>query len=303
MRRHLSTALLLALSFACKKPAPAAPPTAAQPAVEASDAGGDEEVKPVYAAGEASPLAQQLCDALYEVQADRRAACCSGKPAPGLGLSQCVLTVSAALRSGAVSLDPKAVAACAAAQAKIYDGCAWAGSQPQIPSQCRELLKGRRKNGEVCRSSLECLEGQTCLGVGPTQAGICGAPKTDGQACRLSVDALASFARDDEDIHHPECAGFCGHYKCAPRTAPGGACFMASECPGGQHCDGKNCAAGAAAGAGEKCVGGTCAEGLRCVAGTCAAPLAAGAACKKDAECVGGCIPATHVCGQRCDEY
>jgi len=165
MRRHLSTALLLALSFACKKPAPAAPPTAAQPAVEASDAGGDEEVKPVYAAGEASPLAQQLCDALYEVQADRRAACCSGKPAPGLGLSQCVLTVSAALRSGAVSLDPKAVAACAAAQAKIYDGCAWAGSQPQIPSQCRELLKGRRKNGEVCRSSLECLEGQTCLGV------------------------------------------------------------------------------------------------------------------------------------------
>jgi hypothetical protein len=298
MRRHLSTALLLALSFACKKPAPAAP----APAADALDAGADEDVKPVYAAGETVPLAQQLCDALYEVQADRRAACCSSKPSPGLGLSQCVLTVSAALRSGAVSLEAKSVAACAAAQTKRYEGCAWVGpAHPSLPTECADLLHGTLKAGAVCRSSLECLDGSFCLGVGPTQPGKCSPPKSDGQACRLSVDALAGYARQDEELHHPECAGYCGHYKCAPRTAPGGACHMASECPGGQHCDGNKCVAGAAAAAGEACVGGACADGLSCVSGKCAAPLPTGAACKSDAECTGGCIPATHVCGQRCD--
>jgi hypothetical protein len=293
MRRYPSAALLLALCFACKKPAPAA---------EALGAGQDEEVKPVYAAGAAVPLAQQLCSTLYAVPAGRRAACCQGKASPGIALSQCVLTLSAALRSGAVSLDAKALAACDAAQAKRYEGCAWAGpTQPALPAECADLLRGNLKAGAVCRSSLECLEGSFCLGSGPTQAGTCSPPKSDGQSCRSSVDALAGYAREDEQVHHPECAGFCGHYRCAPRTAPGGACHMASECPSGQHCDGTKCVAGAAAAADEACVGGTCAEGLRCVSGKCAAPLATGAACKSDEECIGGCIPQTHVCGQRCD--
>jgi hypothetical protein len=295
MRRNLSASLLLALAFACKKT-----PPPEQPAQEAFDAGADEEVKPVYAAGESVPAAQHLCEALYQVQADRRAACCSTKPSPGLGLSQCVLTLSAAVRSGAAALDEAAINGCAEAESKLYQGCAWVGpSEPEVPAACRGLIKGTRKPGATCRSSLECLDGQTCLGVGPTQAGTCGAPKTDGQACRLSVDALADFVRDDENPRHPECAGFCGHYRCVARVAPGGSCHMASECPSGQRCDGTSCVAGAAAVAGEKCVSGSCADGLRCVGGTCKAPLADGAACKLDAECLGGCV--AHACGQKCN--
>jgi hypothetical protein len=244
MRSFLPAALLLAFAPACRK----APPPAVTD--EAAAAAGDEEVKPVYAAGEAAPLAHQLCGALYAVPADRRAACCHGKPAPSIGLSQCVLTLSAALRSGAVSLEPKSVEGCKAAQAKVFDGCDWVG--PYVPppaAECQNLLHGARKAGELCRSSLECLEGQTCLGVGPTQAGRCGPPKQDGQACRLAVDALAGYLLQDGDRHHPECQGFCGHYRCAPRSAAGGDCSMAGQCPEGQQCDGKKCIAGAAAAA------------------------------------------------------
>jgi hypothetical protein len=295
MRRHLSAALLLALAFACKEPPPA------QPAQDAFDAGADEEVKPVYAAAEASPVAQRLCNALYAIPADRRAACCSGKPSPGLGLTQCVATLSSALRSGAVSLQESAVAACEAAQTKVYAGCDWVGSNPPaIPAECQDLIRGGRKSGELCRSSLECQDGQRCLGSGPTQAGRCGPPKTDGQICRQSVDALAGFVRQDDERHHPECAGFCGHYRCAPRTTPGGDCYMAAQCPGGQYCDGSKCISGAGAKEGQACLGETCAEGLRCVAFKCAVPLATGASCKSDAQCLGGCLPA-HLCGPACN--
>lgn len=258
-------------------------------------------MRPVYPAGESLPAAQRLCDALYRLPAEGRAACCEERSAPGFALSQCVLVVSSALRSGAVTLDARQLDACVSEQEKSLSGCAWVGPTPPTPPGiCRELLHGRRKRGDPCRSSLECPSGLSCAGAGPTQAGVCSLPKSDGQACRLSVDTLASYAREDEELHHPECTGFCGHFKCAPRSPAGGPCQLASQCQRDQHCDGTACKPGPAAGAGERCVGGVCAEGLRCVAGTCAAPLASGAACIDDAQCLGGCLAASHVCGQRC---
>jgi hypothetical protein len=296
MRSAIVAALLLAV--ACSKPAPAPSRAAEAPA----DASTDEQVTPVYAPGETVPAARTLCDALYETPSLRRAACCSTRPAESVALAQCRLTVSAALRSRAVSIDGKALSDCAAAQSKIFEGCSWIGPSPPQPApECRALFRGARKTGEVCRSSLECLDGLHCLGAGPTAAGRCGPPKTDGQACRLAVDALAGFALQDEDARHPECTGFCGHFRCAQRSVAGGACLTSAQCPAGQHCDGSACANGTAARRGERCVGGGCEDGLRCVSGRCLAPLAAGAPCQSDAQCRGGCIPATHLCGERCD--
>lgn len=308
MRRlFLCGAALLALS--CKsrtQPAPApgaAAFDAGAAAAGAPDLPPDEEVKPVYPplAGAASPLAQKLCTALQDLPHARRAACCSAQK--GLVFTDlCTQTLSSALQGGALSLDPARVDACAAAQARAYDGCGWVGQwSVPLPAECANLFQGLRKSGAPCRSSLECADGLRCAGVGPTQAGRCGPPRGDGEGCLGSVDALAVYTQQDLEQHHRECAGYCGHRRCEPVLARGASCVMSRACAAGLHCDGDHCVSGAEAREGERCVGDSCAAGLRCVADVCRTPRPEGAACKDDRECSGGCIPATHTCGPRCD--
>ncbi|GAC1606894.1 MAG: hypothetical protein NVS4B10_21610 [Myxococcales bacterium] len=314
MTRRLLLAALIASLGCTKKQPPPAPPAAKEASApagadEAAAAGAavaaEEELKPVYAdfAGPPAPLAQKLCGALYDLPGARRAQCCGGKPAATLG-GECVRIVSAALRSGGVQLDAKGVDACAAAQEAAHAGCSWVGQfHPPTPAACGGLFSGHRKANEVCRSSLECSDGLRCQGAGPMDAGRCGPPRGDGQACLTAVDPLAVYARQDLDARHPECAGYCGHRRCEPITAAGAACSIAPECPRGQHCDGKKCAQGEFAALGQACAGGTCAPGARCLQGKCAEPKADGASCTDDLECRGGCAPATRRCGMRCDLF
>ena len=307
----ISRLLALALlgSLACtRKPAPAPapppPPAAAPaPAPDAADAlPQEDELKPVYSGfdGQPLPLAQKLCAAVYDVSAQRRGACCKTSATSSPLTALCSATVSAGLRSKGITIDEAAVDRCAAAQAKAHQGCSWVGpGDDPLPDECGALIQGARKAGEVCRSSLECGDGQHCLGVGPMDPGRCGPPRGDNQGCRQSVDPLANYARQSEDAHHPECAGWCGHYKCLPRAAAGAACRVGPECQAGLHCDGQKCVEGAVAKAGEACVA-ECAAGAHCVAGRCKEIKPDGAACTSDAECLGGCLPATHTCGMRC---
>lgn len=286
------------LGFACKRSKPGDPSVA-----EVADA-GDDEVRPVYGSSEPTPLARRLCGALHELPSARRAECCGGTAAASLLATECIRVVSAALKSGAVSLDEVTVDRCEAAQARAFAGCSWVGRWlTPLPSECDSLFMGRSKAGEVCRSSLECAVGTYCVGIGPTDTGRCGPPKSDGQACRTAVDPLVVYARQSAGKQHPECAGYCGHRRCMANAAAGAACTIAEECPSGQHCDGAKCVAGSLAEAGERCVANACAGGLRCSGGVCNAPKGEGEACKDDAECRGGCIPATHKCGMRCDAF
>ena len=296
-RRSLSwRALALLISvFACKRQAPA----------ELEDAGAEDEVRPVYAkfGGDALPEAAKLCAALHDVAPRRRAQCCGGTQGTSAS-AECTRVLSAALRSGAVKLDAQAVARCVAAEERSHAGCSWIGQWTvPVSAGCRGVIVGHLKQGALCRSSLECEEELRCLGAGPTDEGRCGPPRAAGQACLTAVDSLAGYLREDEEAHHPECAGFCGHRRCMDNAPPGGACKLARECPRGQHCDGAACVAGAFAAEGEKCVADACASGLRCVNGACRKPKEDGAACASDYECRGGCIPATHVCGMRCDAF
>ena len=288
-----------ALVAACTRtPAPAAAPPQAIEALQRDDA-----VRSVYAefAGRSVPLAQALCDALHGQPERRRAACCAAQPGTSIK-EECSKIVSAALLSGAVKLDAAAVRACAVAQERALEGCAWVGQAgPPLPPSCANLFKGSAKAGALCRSSLECADGQTCLGGGPTAAGRCGPPKRDGQACLGSIDALATYTRDYDDPRHPECAGFCGHRLCEPRRTAGVGCFLARHCGQGQHCDGTTCVSGPFAAASEACVDDACAPGLRCLSGRCAEPRREGLACKLDFECQGGCLPGRQICGMRCD--
>jgi hypothetical protein len=298
----------LFLCVACTKkaapPVPVAAP-AAEPNGLAAALGPDEEIKPVYSAfaGPALPIAESLCHAVHGLPEERRAACCSAKIGTQNELvAECVKLVSAAVRAGGIALDAGKVQACADAESKATQGCGWVTQGlPALPDECARLVQGTVASGGVCRSALECVDGLTCLGAGPTVAGHCGPPKANGTACLSSTDSLANFVRDYDDARHPECAGFCGHRHCEAKFASGAACFLARQCGAGQHCDGKTCIDGPFANAGEACVGDGCGPGLRCINRVCALPKAAGLACVQDFECTGGCIPGKNVCGLRCD--
>jgi hypothetical protein len=308
-RLCLATVLVLALVSGCRCGQGRAAPDAGTPSpVEAREARAEDEVHSVYSTQPAqpAPLAQRLCAALHEVPARRRAECCGGAPML-LVEGECVRTLSAALASKAVKLEPSAVEACAQAMEKSHAGCEWVGPEAlPVPASCLGLLEGTLAAGARCRSSLECMEGLRCHGVGPTDMGVCGAASEVGQPCAFSVDSLSTYTRQVtlEELH-PECQGHCFKRRCVANVAAGGACLLPEQCGPGHHCAGGQCAEGAVAQLGQPCVSGACEEGARCIQGTCATPKPPGAACERDGECLGGCVRPDGgrqgTCGPRCE--
>jgi len=305
---YLVAVLALSLASGCKCGQGEAPPDAGAAISPEQNERAEDEVRPVYPtqAGAPSPLAQRLCGALQELPARRRAECCGGSPG-SLLTGECVRMLGAALSSGAVKLEAPAVDACVQALEQAHQGCEWIGPQaPPVPSACLGILRGTLASGARCRSSLECAEGQRCHGVGPTDTGVCGPPGAPGQLCALSVDALATYTRQDTlDEAHPECQGHCSKRLCAEPVARGGACVHEGQCAPGLHCAEGKCAEGERAGLGQPCVNGGCQEGARCIQGVCATPKPTGAACERDGECLGGCVRPdggrAGTCGPRCD--
>jgi hypothetical protein len=246
----------------------------------------DDAVRSVYPidASAPDPLAARLCTALQSLAQTRRAECCSSTPGV-LVTSECVRTLSAALHFRAVVLMPADVERCVGAMDRALAGCDWVGpNAPQPPAECQGIVHGALADGSHCRSSLECIEGLRCHGVGPTNSGRCGPPREQGGVCGATVDSLAVYVRQNEyDLQHPECHGWCNRRRCAPTIATGGHCVLALHC-----------------GPGHSCVAGTCAEG-----GPQAPPRKrAGETCASDAECSGACLKAASsargTCGKKC---
>jgi hypothetical protein len=293
-------------------------------------AAGDD-VQPVYPVdpnAPPDPLAQKLCLGLTDMPEKKRAACCN--VTPGIVVtSECTRTLSAALRSKAVELSAAAVDACIAAYEKSLEGCDWVGPfAAGPPPECRGIVTGVLSFGQQCRSSLECGGVLRCKGVGPTTPGHCTAPNGNGDVCGTTVDALATYVRqNDVDKTHPECAGGrCIKHRCATPARENEECQVTLDCDEGLQCVG---AAGATAprpakkgkgGAapplrkcqkrplpkeGEACPGAVCAGDLGCVMGKCTARKSGGADCMNDFECRGGCIRTEPnkpgKCGPRCD--
>jgi hypothetical protein len=260
-----------------------------------------ETVRPVYeTAGTVEPLAVRLCQALYALPEERRAACCASRA--GVVLAEaCAGVLSAALRSESLGLESARLEACTGALARVYAGCEWVGPfGPPFPQECQGLLTGRRALGEACRSSLECAGGLRCAGAGPTDAGRCSPPGEQGDSCGTAVDALATYTRQDVDTAHPQCQGLCRRHRCEAVVAAGAACETSPQCGVGKRCAAGRCSEGLAE-EGQSCSGGGCAAGLRCLKGKCLVPLGAGAACSTDFECRGGCLAGARRCGMRCD--
>lgn len=273
--------------------------------------GREDGVKPVYPTSKAtapSAIASRLCDALHTVPVTRRAECCQRKP--GIVLTgECVRNLTGALNSGAVTLDEAAVAECRTAMQKAHEGCEWVGPHGlPLPDACVGILHGTLEPGAQCRSSLECKDGLRCLGVGPTDPGVCGPPARAGAFCETAVDPLAVYVREDGyETRHPACAGFCDRNRCADPVDVGAACRTNAECGRDRRCTDRVCVEGARAKAGEACLGGDCERGLRCVDRRCARPKPAGEACAKDAECLAACVragaSAEGACGRSCDAF
>src|SRR5262249_48423753 len=264
----------------------------------------DATVQPVYPIDvKPLPEAERFCQAVYDLPVRRRAACCQAPP--GIALtSECVRMLSAALRSGAVSLETKDVDACAAAMVEARDvaaggagmgaapaGCDWVGPGPvDLPEACAGVIRGTLATGAVCRSTLECRDPLRCSGVGPTRTGVCGVAKRDGSPCGKVVDPLLDYARQNAvDAARAECAGWCDPNHCGAAAPAGAACARDEACGGGKRCAGGVCVEGAAGAEGQACTA-ACAPGLRCLGGLCAKPKGAGAPCAADAECLGGCL-------------
>lgn len=287
-------------AFACKAPPQAsgdggaaiasASASASAPASASSEPDRIHSVYPLDA-GTPDALAQRLCAALQETPVQRRAACC--KTTPGIIVtSECVRMLTVALHSGAVTLAPTDVEACASAVDRTFGGCDWVGpNAPQPPAECQGIIRGTLDDGARCRSSLECKDGLRCQGVGPTDPGKCGVPRDDGSGCGTAVDPLATYARQNGyEVQHPECKGWCNRHRCEAAVAMGAPCRIDVQCGAGHICAGGKCAS-AATGPG----GAAIAAAVR---------KAAGEACASDAECTGGCVRpdggARGTCGMKC---
>lgn len=275
----------------------------------ASAFGSDDKPKSVYPVDKAvppNPLAEKLCAAVHGPE--RLAASCCKSPAADkpIGLEgECVRTLSMSLAAGATSVDEAEITKCKEAVESAYTGCDWVGTLGYtLPKACEHLVHGAVKPGDACRSSLECPNGQRCLGGGPLDVGKCGSPRPDGAACDLANDVLASYARQDHlEVDHPECTGVCGRRRCAPLAHKGETCSFETQCEEGSRCVGGTCKEGGFPAAGQACES-RCAGDARCLKGKCVAPKAKGESCASDLECKGACNresgAETGECGMRC---
>lgn len=256
----------------------------------------------------ADPLARDFCNALHRMPEERRASCCQTTMGSTTAI-ECMRVLSTSIKEQSISLEKTEVERCVNALKKSYDGCDWIGpylSSP--PLECINILHGKLKPGQRCISSLECGDLLHCHGLrSGFGAGICGTPYPDEGSCGLTVDTLASYTYQYENLDrkHPECNGSCFKQKCVPLVAKGNACTRSDECGINASCVHGKCANFTYAKVGESCTTLSCERGLECLSNRCIARKPAGAECEADRECIGGCLREAKAskgkCGKRCD--
>ncbi|HET7539062.1 MAG TPA: hypothetical protein VFK05_04295 [Polyangiaceae bacterium] len=266
----------------CRRTAPQRQPAQLSPS--SAEAIGPTSANP----GEPAPLVGRLCAALHRLAAERKSACC-GRPIEAPLFDECQRVTLAALKSGAISLDPRALSECEQAMHSALAGCSWVTpGNPQGPEVCQRAIVARRGAGEACRSTLECRAPLHCAAAGQNNAGVCEPPAELGSGCGVATDALAAYTVSrGVELAHPPCRDFCAltSHKCEPLPALGSVCRASVNCASGQRCSAGKCVARASAEA--------------------SAPLAKpGEPCARDFDCeLGGCVPSNdgaRRCGMQC---
>jgi hypothetical protein len=233
-------------------------------------------IRTVDPASDVLARAREVCHVVQGAPAERRAACCGGRPSGNLE-EECVRALSTALAAGRIELDRSQLSRCSEASTRALEGCDWVTpGQPMPPEECRDLTRGRVAAGDVCRSSLECVSPLHCEGSTPTQGGRCAAPRPTGAACRAASDGLASYLFERQlEREHPSCSGACSlvTHRCEPGAPPPEAAPSARRGPGEACVSDFDCSAGGCNGAPGTC-GMKCAVSLADRARFGAAPLA-----------------------------
>lgn len=253
--------------------------------VQQEEKSANDDVRAVYSASVSTqPVARRLCGVLHELPAARFSACChKGR----LHFeSECTRALSASLVAGAIDIPESRVDACERAMRTAVQGCDWVGAIP-LPSECVDVVRGKLKQSSRCRSSLECEGGLFCRSAGPVDWGTCQPAGSNGVACELSVDTLASYARQPLRGRHDECQGVCERHRCGQ---PSKRCISSAQCLSSQHCNSQGmCVEGSFATVSQSCVPGACGGELYCLQEQCVALREAGAECTADAQCRGSC--------------
>lgn len=171
------------------------------------------DVRPVYGKAKISPLAERVCHFTQRYPREQRAAC-SGEAVGVVFDDPCTRMLSAALESGALKPAEGLDGRCVNAIEARYATCDFMKYESLPPiAACTKLWQGQLAEGAICRSSLECKPGLHCHGAGPSESGVCGAPKATGTSCGGAIDVLASYVPHDE-AEHPECSGRCVQGRC-----------------------------------------------------------------------------------------
>lgn len=261
---------------------------------------GRDELQPVYPRDNkpAEPSAERYCRAVHMIWADRHAECCK-KKSQSLLFTECVRTLSYAVRSGAIKLEDAAVAGCEAKMKTLHEGCGWVGlRQPRLPAECLDVLQGTLEEKTLCRSSLECKGELSCAALGAIDPGVCVKPRPKGASCGVGTEVLATTTNQGNiELKKRECEGWCNRLRCDDPVALGGACSGSAQCGAGHTCVGGTCTDKPLPAEGEAC-GPECQPGLVCRDSKCVTKGLEGADCTSDAHCYGACESGK--CVQRC---
>lgn len=272
----------------------------ADPDAKAERASGKDELQPVYPRDNkpAEPAAERYCRAVHMVWADRHAACCKSK-SQSLLFTECVRTLSFALRSGAITIADASLAQCEAKMKSQHEGCGWVGlRQPPLPTECLDVLQGTLEEKKLCRSSLECKGDLSCAALGAIDPGVCMKPRPKGASCGVGTEVLAATTNQGNiELKKRECEGWCSRRRCEDATALGQACNSVMQCGPGHACIGGKCSDKPLPAQGEACAP-ECQPNLICKDAKCTSRGLEGADCTSDAQCFGACDSGK--CVQRC---
>lgn len=166
------------------------------------------------AASAAAAIVERVCATLHDLPREKRAEC-EGRPS-GISMAPlCRAQLSRAIGSGAIKAEPAALEACLSDVARRYDSCAFVNERAAVrPASCSGVLTGTRPADATCQSTLECVEGHICDGVGPFDPGVCRPRRKPGDACGLGIDPLAGYVHAVAGEETPECEGVCVQNRC-----------------------------------------------------------------------------------------
>jgi len=154
---------------------------------------------------------KEFCDLVFAQTKKKLEAGCKGQSTERLAEAndKCLTLLDASVEAGAVTIDKAAGQACAEKVVAAWmDGAPMRAAIDLAAYGCGGLFEGKVKEGEGCRTSIECAAPLVCKGpdgVDKPKEGKCTKPAAAGAKCFSNDDALVFSGRSecDDDSYCP----------------------------------------------------------------------------------------------------